>query len=114
MADDRENLLQGTLELLVLKTVSVEPMHGWGITQRIEQMSRSVFQVNQGSLYPALERLTRKGWLRSEWRTTDSNRRARYYAITAAGRKQLERERLSWVRSSAAVNWILEWSGGAA
>ena len=114
MSEDRGNMLQGTLELLVLKTISLEPMHGWGITQRIEQMSRNVFQVNQGSLYPALERLVRKGWIRSEWRTTDSNRRARFYELTAAGRQRLAEEQASWERSSAAVNWILGWSGGAA
>jgi len=112
MADTRSDLLQGTLELLVLKTLSVEPMHGWGITQRIELVSRNVLQVNQGSLYPALERLRRKGWIRSDWRTTENNRRARYYALTVEGRRQLERERESWRRASAAVNWILEWAGG--
>ena len=112
MSDDRGNMLQGTLELLVLKTISLEPMHGWGITQRIEQMSRNVFQVNQGSLYPALERLALKGWIRSEWRTTESNRRARFYELTVAGREKLAEEQASWERSSAAVNWILGWSGG--
>lgn len=114
MAENRGNMLQGTLELLVLKTISLEPMHGWGITQRIEQMSRNVFQVNQGSLYPALERLVRKGWIRSEWRTTDSKRRARFYELTSAGRERLAEEQASWERSSAAVNWILGWSGGGA
>jgi len=99
------------MELLILKTISVEPMHGWGITQRIELVSRHVLQVNQGSLYPALERLRRKGWIRSEWRTTENNRRARYYDLTAAGRRQLERERETWQRASAAVNLILEWAG---
>ncbi|MEO7966470.1 MAG: PadR family transcriptional regulator [Gemmatimonadaceae bacterium] len=111
MADERKGMLQGTLELLILQIVSLEPVHGWGITQRIEQMSRRVFQVNQGSLYPALERLTRKGWLRSEWHTTESNRRARYYAVTAAGSAQLAAERTSWERTSSAVNGILAWSG---
>ncbi len=111
MSDEREGMLQGTLELLILQIVSLQPIHGWGITQRIEQMSRRVFVVNQGSLYPALERLTRKGWLRSEWRVTESNRKARFYEVTAAGAKQLEAERASWERSSAAVNGILSWSG---
>lgn len=114
MSEEREAMLQGTLELLVLKIVSLEPMHGWGITQRIEQMSQQVFQVNQGSLYPALERLARGGWIRSEWRTTESNRRARYYELTAAGKRRLARERASWERSSGAVNTILAWSGGVA
>ena len=111
MADERAGMLQGTLELLVLKIISLEPVHGWGITQRIEQMSQQVFQVNQGSLYPALERLTRGGWIRSEWRTTESNRRARYYDLTAAGRRRLVAEQGGWERSSAAVNAILAWSG---
>jgi PadR family transcriptional regulator, regulatory protein PadR len=110
MPGERELMLQGTMELLVLKIVSLEPMHGWGITQRIEQMSQQVFQVNQGSLYPALERLTRGGWLRSEWRTTESNRRARFYELTADGRARLAREQESWQRSSGAVNAILAWS----
>ena len=108
---DRSDLLQGTLELLVLKTLSLEPMHGWGITQRIEQMSQRVLSVNQGSLYPALERLKRKGWIRSDWRTTENNRRARYYELTAAGRRQLVVERAAWVRASSAVNVILDWAG---
>jgi PadR family transcriptional regulator, regulatory protein PadR len=114
MARDQTDLLQGTLELLILKTLSLEPMHGWGITQRIQQMSREVFQVNQGSLYPALQRMKSKGWVRSEWRVTENNRRARYYSLTAAGVKELERERSDWERSSAAVNWVLGWSGGFA
>ena len=100
-------LLQGTLELLVLKTLSLEPLHGWGIAQRIQQLSRGVFEVNQGSLYPALQRMLRKGWVRSEWRMTENNRRARYYALTAAGRRQVEVERRQWQRSAAAVNWVL-------
>jgi PadR family transcriptional regulator len=112
VSDERSDLLQGTLELLILKTISVEPMHGWGITQRIELVSRNVLQVNQGSLYPALERLKRKGWIRSEWRITENNRRARFYHLTAGGRRQLDKERETWQRASAAVNWILEWAGG--
>jgi PadR family transcriptional regulator, regulatory protein PadR len=107
MAHDQSELLQGTLELMVLKTLSLEPMHGWGISQRIQQMSREVFQVNQGSLYPALQRMKTKGWLRSEWRRSDSNRRARYYMLTPAGERELARERAQWVRSSSAVNWVL-------
>jgi transcriptional regulator len=114
MSDDRSELLQGTLELIVLKVLSLEPLHGWGIAQRIEQMSGEVFQVNQGSLYPALQRMTMRGWVSSEWRTTENNRRARYYALTPAGRKQLGAERLEWERSSSAVNSILLWNPGAA
>jgi PadR family transcriptional regulator PadR len=106
---DRADLLQGTLELLILKTLSLEPMHGWGIAQRIQQMSRDVFQVNQGSLYPALQRMKAKGWITSEWRTTDNNRRARYYLLTNAGRKRLATERADWERTASAVNWILDW-----
>jgi PadR family transcriptional regulator PadR len=114
MIRDSSDLLPGTLELLVLKTLSLEPMHGWGISQRIQQMSSEVFQVNQGSLYPALQRLKRKGWLSSEWRVTENNRRARYYALTSAGEHELARERAQWERASGAVNQVLGWSGGAA
>jgi transcriptional regulator len=96
----------------VLKTLTLEPMHGWGIAQRIEQLSRSVFQVNQGSLYPALQRMLRKGWIRSEWRVTENNRRARYYGLTAAGRRQIASERAQWERASMAVNWVLDYAGG--
>lgn len=113
MSDSPVDLLQGTLELMVLKTLSLEPMHGWGITQRLEQISRHALQVNQGSLYPALERLRRNGWIRSEWRTTENNRRARYYELTRAGRRQLEVEQETWERASAVVNRVLAWSGGA-
>ncbi len=100
-------LLQGTLELLVLKALSLEPMHGWGIGHRIGQMSDDVFFVAQGSLYPALQRMLRKGSIRAEWRVTENNRRARYYLITPAGRRQLDAEIASWQRVSAAVNEIL-------
>ncbi|HET7621142.1 MAG TPA: PadR family transcriptional regulator [Gemmatimonadaceae bacterium] len=105
---NRSDLLQGTLELLVLKTLALEPMHGWGISQRIQQFSRDVFLVTQGSLYPALVRMKRRGWIRSEWRVTENSRRARYYELTAAGRRQLEIERESWARASNAVNWVLD------
>jgi PadR family transcriptional regulator, regulatory protein PadR len=114
MARDQSDLLQGTLELLILKTLSLEPMHGWGVMQRIEQMSQGVFQVNQGSLYPALQRMLSRGLIASEWRVTENNRRARYYALTVAGERDLARARSEWERSSAAVNWILGWTGGAA
>jgi transcriptional regulator len=111
MARDQSELLQGTLELLVLKTLSLEPMHGWGISQRIQQMSSDVFQVNQGSLYPALQRMKGKGWIGSEWRVTENNRRARYYLLTPAGERQLASERSEWERSSGAVNRVLAWEG---
>jgi transcriptional regulator len=114
VAHDQSDLLQGTLELMILKTLSLEPMHGWGITQRIQQTSRDVFQVNQGSLYPALQRLASRGLIRAEWRTTENNRRARYYIITRAGQQELARERAQWERASAAVNWVLAWDGRTA
>ncbi len=104
----KSELLQGTLDMLVLKILSLEPLHGWGISERIQQMSGEVFQVNQGSLYPALRRLKRKGWIRSEWRVTENNRRARYYALTASGRKRLGEERQAWARSSSAIEQILQ------
>lgn len=107
----RSDLLQGTLELLVLKTLSLEPMHGWGISQRIEQMSLDAILVSQGSLYPALQRMKRRGWLRSEWRTTENNRRARYYVLTAAGERQLESERAAWTRARTAVDRVLAFEG---
>jgi transcriptional regulator len=115
MAADRSaELLAGTLELMVLKALSLEPMHGWGLAQRIEQMSRDVLQVSQGSLYPALQRMKRKGWVRSEWRTTENKRRARYYLLTPAGARQLEREKATWEAAYRAVNWVLSSEGGAA
>lgn len=108
MADADGELLQGTLEMLVLKTLNLEPMHGWGIAHRLEAMSGDVFLVTQGSLYPALVRMKRRGWLRSHWRTTENNRRARYYEITRAGEAQLHLSRQHWVRASTAINGILE------
>ena len=113
MPDHRSDLLQGTLELLVLRSLSLEPMHGWGMAQRIQQLSRDVLEVSQGSLYPALQRMKRKGWITSEWRTTEHNRSARYYRLTSAGARQLEAERESWIRASSAVNWVLGIEGGA-
>jgi len=107
LATDRSDLLQGTLELLVLKALSLEPMHGWGIGNRIGQLSGEVFQVNQGSLYPALMRMLRKGWIKAEWRASENRRRARYYSLTAAGRRQLAHETQSWARISEAVNGVL-------
>jgi len=108
VGDDHRDLLQGTLELLVLKALSLEPMHGWGIAQRIDQLSREVFRVQQGSLYPALQRMLRKGWIRSEWRTSENNRRARYYSLTRAGRRQLETEASDWRRAAETINAILQ------
>jgi transcriptional regulator len=108
--DDRSEQLQGTLEMLVLKTLSLEPMHGWGIAQRIQAISKNVFQVNQGSLYPALQRMKGRGWIRSAWRTTENNRRARYYELTTAGRKQLGSATKEWERAALAVNRILRFT----
>ncbi len=107
MADDRGELLQGTLEMLVLKTLALEPMHGWGIANRIERMSGNVFLVTQGSLYPALVRMKRRGWVRAAWGVTENNRRARYYELSPVGRAQLEVERASWRRASSAIDGIL-------
>ena len=104
------DLLQGTLDMLVLKALQLEPMHGWGVTERIGQWSGNALLVNQGSLYPALYRLQRQGWITSEWKTTENNRRARYYALTAAGRRQLAAELESWQRLSGAVNLVLRLS----
>ena len=103
-------LLQGTLEMLVLKALSLEAMHGWGIGNRIDQLARGAFTVPQGSLYPALQRMLRKGLIRSEWRTSENNRRARYYLITRDGKAQLEAETAEWQRASKAVNSILRTS----
>jgi PadR family transcriptional regulator PadR len=102
------DLLQGTLDLLILKTLALEPMHGWGIAQRIQQISNDVLQVQQGSLYPALYRLEQQGWIRAEWGASENNRRAKYYRLTATGRRQLEREATNWTRLSAAIAQVLE------
>ena len=99
-------IVQRTLEMLVLKSLSLAPMHGWGIAQRIDQLSKGTFQVQQGSLYPALLRMKRAGWLKTEWRTTENNRRARYYALTAAGRRALTSEIKSWGRFAGAVEKV--------
>jgi PadR family transcriptional regulator len=108
MPPEPSDLLQGTLEMLVLKALSLAPLHGWGIGHRIDQLSRDAFQVQQGSLYPALQRMLRRGWIKSEWRVTENNRRARYYLLTRAGRKQLDAATAAWERASAAVNGILK------
>ena len=107
MAAESGELLQGTLEMMVLKTLSLEPMHGWGIAQRIQQMSREVFSVSQGSLYPALIRMKRRGWVSTSWRVTQNGRRARYYELTSAGRKQLGVEQASWQRAATAIDWVM-------
>ena len=106
----RGDILQGTLEMLVLKTLTLEPMHGWGLSVRLRQISGEVFEVHQGSLYPALQRMLRRGWIRAEWRATESHRRARYYEITREGRRQLEAQIAEWDRSSGAVNRVLRFA----
>jgi PadR family transcriptional regulator len=103
----RADLLQGTLDLLILKTLALENNHGWGISQRIQQISRDVLQVNQGSLYPALHRLENQGWIDSEWGLSENRRRAKFYKLTAAGRLQLEAETASWKLLAAAVGRVL-------
>jgi PadR family transcriptional regulator PadR len=107
MANAKADLLQGTLDLLILKTLALEPTHGWGISQRIQQISQDVLQVNQGSLYPALQRLEQQGWIDSEWGVSENNRRARFYRLTDKGRRQLAAETENWERVSAAVARIL-------
>jgi PadR family transcriptional regulator, regulatory protein PadR len=108
MADSKSDLLQGTLDVLILKTLSPAPMHGWGISQRIQQLSKDVLRVNQGSLYPALYRLEDQGWIRSAWGTSENNRKAKFYELTRAGRRQLTQETESWERFSSAVARVLE------
>jgi len=107
------DLIQGTLDLLILKTVSLEPQHGWAIAKRIEQVSRDVLQVTQGALYPALHRLEQQGWLRAEWRASETGREAKFYALTRAGRAQLERELAQWERLSNAVGLVIRSELGA-
>jgi PadR family transcriptional regulator, regulatory protein PadR len=102
------DLLQGTLDVLILKTLALEPMHGWGVAQRIQQMSKDVLQIGQGSLYPALHRLEYKGWIQSDWGNSDNNRRAKYYSLTRKGKKQLEAELATWERLSSAIALVLE------
>jgi PadR family transcriptional regulator PadR len=102
------DLLQGTLDLLVLQTLALEPMHGWGVAQRIEQRSGEALKVGQGSLYPALHRLEYRGWIKAEWQSSENNRRAKYYSLTAAGRKQLKAETAEWERLSAAIAMVLK------
>ena len=110
MDDPRLDLPQGTLDLLILKALSLEPMHGWGISERIHQVSDETLQIPQGSLYPALHRLERRGWVSASWGASDNNRRAKYYALTRAGRKQLEAEAQDWERLTTAVALVLRMS----
>ncbi len=103
----RIDLPQGTLDLLILRTLSLEPQHGWGISERVQHMSSEVLCIQQGSLYPALHRLERRGWIKARWGTSENNRRARYYGLTKAGRKQLETETGLWKQLTVAVNQVL-------
>ncbi len=106
--DDNTDVIQGTLDMLILKTLSLEPMHGFGIARRIEQVSRGVFKANPGSLLTAFQRLERVGWLDSEWRQTDKSRRAKFYSLTRAGRKQLQVETTNWNRRASAIARLLK------
>src|SRR5436305_14582762 len=108
MPDRHIDLPQGTLDLLILKTINLQPLHGWAISERIQQISNEVLQVQQGSLYPALHRLERRGWIKARWGTSENNRRAKYYELTRAGRKQLKNEQESWRKLTAAIAHILQ------
>lgn len=105
-----DDMIRGTLDMLILKVLSLEPMHGWGIGERIQRISEEALQVNQGSLYASLHRLTREGWIASTWGKTENNRRARYYRLTAAGARRLGTEEAEWARLSAGVERILGWT----
>ena len=102
------DLLQGTLDMLILRAIANEPQHGWAIAQRIQQVSNNVLQIGQGSLYPALHRLEYKGWIRAEWGASENNRKARYYSLTKTGRKQLDAELENWTRLTGAINVVLQ------
>ena len=108
MAKQKSDLLQGTLDMLILKTLALDAMHGWGIAQRIQQVSDGVLNINQGSLYPALYRLEEQGWIAAEWGRSDNNRQAKYYSLTRAGRKQLAEEEENWRRLSTAITQVLQ------
>jgi PadR family transcriptional regulator PadR len=108
MANEKSELLQGTLDMLILKALQLEPMHGFGLSLRLRQMSRELFQVEMGSLYPALCRLEARGWVKADWGVSDNNRRARYYALTPAGRKQLQAETTQWELLSTTINAMLK------
>jgi PadR family transcriptional regulator PadR len=110
MGEDRLGLPQGTLDLLILKTLALEPQHGWAVSERLQQISGEAVQVGQGSLYPSLHRLERSGLIKAIWRTTENNRRAKYYELTRAGRKQLETATDGWRRLTAVVNQVLDLS----
>jgi transcriptional regulator len=107
MAVPNQDLLQGTLDLLILKSLALQPMHGWGVALRIQQLSREALQVNQGSLYPALHKLEREGWIQAEWGVSENNRRAKFYSLTATGRRQLAQQLANWERFTAAVSLVL-------
>jgi PadR family transcriptional regulator, regulatory protein PadR len=102
------DLVQGTLDLLILKTISLEPKHGWAIAKRIRQVSQEALQIQQGSLYPALHRLEQQGWIKSEWRSTETGRMAKFYSLTRSGRRQFDRELANWARLSSAINLIVQ------
>lgn len=104
------DMIQGTLDLLILKTISIEPTHGWAIAKRIGQVSKDVLQVSQGSLYPALHRLEQQGWIESEWRPNEAGREAKFYSLTRAGKQQLQREQAQWERLSNAIGLVLRFS----
>jgi len=108
MADEPIELPQGTLDLLILRTLALEPLHGWAVSERIQQISSDVLRVQQGSLYPALHRLERRGWIKAKWGTSENNRRAKFYELTRAGHRQLEIERTAWEKLTAAVARVLE------
>jgi PadR family transcriptional regulator len=108
MTDQHIDLPQGTLDLLILRTLALEPQHGWAISERVQQVSSDVLRIQQGSLYPALHRLERRGWIKAEWGTSENNRRAKFYELTRSGKKQLEVETDSWRKLAAAVTQILE------
>jgi transcriptional regulator len=108
VTSNKTDLLQGTLDMLILHTLTIGPMHGWGIAQRIQQISADVLQVNQGSLYPSLHRLERQGWIAAEWGASENNRRARFYRLTRAGRRQLVEEVENWERLSTAITRVLQ------
>jgi PadR family transcriptional regulator, regulatory protein PadR len=108
MGEERMDLPQGTLDLLILRTLALESMHGWAISERLQQISSDALQVPQGSLYPALHRLERRGWIRAHWDTSENNRRAKFYELTRMGRKQLETETLAWRKLAAVVSLVLD------
>ena len=110
MALPTDDLIQGTLDLLILKALSLQPMHGWGVALRIQQISNEALQVNQGSLYPALHKLERRGWIEATWGVSDNNRRAKYYSLTALGQRQLDLELANWERFTAAVSLVLRYN----